>query len=106
MKHIGNIAFVAIALLCASVPAIADNNPVVPKPFVVAPECTQEQLSAAITATQVSEPVIACFFLQKWSFKGAALAMLPAGFESRTVGPEEFRQIRKVVFREQSARLR
>jgi hypothetical protein len=86
--------------------ALAANDAAVPKPFVVAAECTPEQAASAIATAHVAEPVSACFFLEKWSFKGAALAVVPEEFRDKTVGPEDFRQARKKVYREQSVRLR
>jgi hypothetical protein len=82
------------------------SDAVVPKPFVIAPECTEEQLGSAIAVIRPSERVIACYFLEKWSFIGAAIAMEPDEFVGRIVSDREFYQLRKRIFLEQSARLR
>lgn len=95
-----------LALLVLAQSVHASDDPVVPKPFVVAPECTPEQTSAAVAVARVSEPVVACFYLAKWSFTGAALAVIPTGYLDKIVEPEQFRQIRKALFRDQSVRLR
>jgi hypothetical protein len=107
MKHMRGTVLIAMFPLIFSWPfALAANEAVVPKPFVVAPECTPEQAASAIATARVAEPVAACFFLEKWSFRGAALAVIPEEYRDKTVGPEEFRQVRKRVYREQSVRLR
>jgi len=94
-----------IALLLSM--AVSRAEPVeVPKPFVVAPTCTPEQLAAAMSIAAVRQPPAACFFLQKWSFRGAALAVVPEGYGDRPVSKAEFLDLRKAVFRDQSVRLR
>ena len=90
-----------IALSCSSA-----AEPDVPKPFIIAPECTEAQRNSAIAVAKPSEPVIACYFLQKWSYKGAALAIEPDGYAGRAISESDFYQLRKKVYREQSARLR
>jgi hypothetical protein len=73
---------------------------VIPKPYVVAPECTQEQQRSALATIRTEQKTMACFAFEKWGFKGAALA-----FEA----PEaqgDFQLHRRRLFRDQSARVR
>ena len=96
---------VSVALLLCLV--VSQAEPVeVPKPFIVAPACSAEQLAAAVGIAAVQQPPAACFFLQKWSFRGAALATVPEGYADRSTTRAEFRDLRKAVFRDQSVRLR
>lgn len=107
MKLIRILPLSAAFSLCALVQsASAVNDPAVPKPYVVAPECTPEQLASAITVAREPESVIACFYLEKWSFKGAALAVSPKDYANREVAPEEFHKLSRSIFAGQSARLR
>ncbi|MFM2053827.1 MAG: hypothetical protein RL456_1864 [Pseudomonadota bacterium] len=96
----------AIGALIATLARGAIAEPAVPKPYVVAPICTPEQRESAISVVRPAEPLIACYFLQKWSFKGAAVAVQPEDYAEREVSDADFYQLRKKVFREQSARLR
>jgi hypothetical protein len=91
----------ALGFLCPSA-----AEPTIPKPFVIAPECTEAQRSSAVAVARPKESVIACYFLEKWSFKGAALAVEPNGYAGIPVSESDFYQLRKKVYREQSARLR
>jgi hypothetical protein len=79
---------------------------IVPKPFVIAPECTELQREGALKLLKPTDPLITCYQLEKWSFKGVALAFEPINFAGRTFSESEFYQLRKEVFREQSVRLR
>ena len=90
--------------LCFAPAHAADAQ--VPKPYVVAPECTDPQRESAIAVLQPAEPVIACYFLQKWSYKGVAIAVEPTEFVGRDFSSQEFRAVRRVVIRDQSVRLR
>ena len=95
------------AILCAlTAPSGAAEVSDVPKPFVIAPTCSAEQSASTVSLLSDADRFVSCFSLAKWSFKGVALATVPAEFDGRTVSPEEFRQLRKKVFREQSVRLR
>ena len=102
--HWSRTAFCSLALAAN---AMAEpERPSVPKPYVVAPACTAEQLAAAVTAASIQEPVLACFYLHKWSFRGAALAVAPESHAGKSVSSGEFRELRRSIFRDQSVRLR
>ena len=99
-------ALASLALLAVTPNVIAADIANIPKPFVVAPLCTAEERSAAVELSRLNEPVAACFRLEKWSFKGVALAVEPESYAGKATSPEEFRQLRKRIFRDQSVRLR
>jgi hypothetical protein len=93
-------------VLTAGFSCTSAAQPTIPKPFVVAPECTEAQRSSAVAVAKPKESVIACYFLEKWSFKGAALAVEPDDYAGAVVSEADFYKLRKKVYREQSARLR
>lgn len=97
---------VASSLAAGLLATTSAAEPKIPKPFVVAPECTEAQRSSAVAVARLKDPVIACYLLEKWSFKGAALAVEPGEFAGIPVSESDFYQLRKQVYREQSARLR
>jgi hypothetical protein len=76
----------------------------IPKPFVVAPDCTSEQLASLSAVAGIEATPIACYAFEKWSFKGPGIAyeLQP----DTTLSPDGFRTLRRTVFRDQSARLR
>jgi hypothetical protein len=101
------LSWSAAALRLALISVASAATPeTIPKPFVVAPDCTDDQKASAIAVARITDPVLACFQLEKWSFKGVAIAVQPQEFADHSTSLEEFRQVRKQVFREQSARLR
>jgi hypothetical protein len=107
MMQVCRVSAAVFAILCSLTnPSGAAEVSDVPKPFVIAPTCSAEQSASAVSLLSEAERIVGCFSLAKWSFKGVAVAAVPAEFDGRTVSPEEFRQLRKKIFREQSVRLR
>jgi hypothetical protein len=96
---------VGAALILSSVLSQAEPTEV-PKPFIIAPACSAEQTAAAMAIAAIQQPPAACFLLEKWSFRGVALATVPEGYVNRSVTKAEFLGLRKAVFRDQSVRLR
>lgn len=95
-----------IVVLCAASAAVAQTpgDFAIPKPYLTASECTSEQRAAALALVDGKDEPSACFTLHKWSFNGVALAFGPIGDPQTST--EAFHGIRRVVYRDQSARLR
>ena len=92
---------VAAGVFTASAVSGAES---VTQPFVIAPDCTQEQVASLSAVAGIRATPIACYAFEKWSFKGAGVAYeLQPG---TTVSPDDFRALQRTAFRDQSARLR
>ena len=91
-------------LVCAS---SAPSAEVFPKPYVVAPNCTDEELRTALEVVQLTEEVVACHVLvRSVQISGVAIALRPHAFFGRSLSLGEFRQLQRELFRDQSIRLR
>ena len=94
------IAVFSLLVLCSTLSA--GQTIELPKPDVNASRpCSEADARSASTASGVSEPLVACFVVERYVFQGSALAVRVES--GRTA---DFQQLRREVFRDQSARLR